>query len=66
MNEENNDRKAQEAVENRDRAPAPAGTPSDAKPAGPHAKDNLTEPEKTPGTGSLAGDSDGETDVGPD
>lgn len=66
MNEENNDQKAQEAVENRDPASAPAGTKNDAKPAGPHAKDNLTDPAKTPGTGSLAGDGDGETDVGPD
>ncbi|MBU1316531.1 MAG: hypothetical protein KJ947_04690 [Alphaproteobacteria bacterium] len=63
MSDENNDRKAQEAVENREQTPA---TPSDTKPAGPHANDRLTDPEKTPGTGSLADESGNDADVGPD
>mgnify|MGYP003654945224 CR=1 FL=1 len=67
MSDENSDRKAQEAVENREQTPE---TPSDTKPAGPHAKDKLTDPEKTPGTGSLADESGDESgndaDVGPD
>ncbi len=35
-------------------------------PAGPHARPELTDNEKTPGTGSLADDTDAEGDVGPD
>lgn len=35
-------------------------------PAGPHATPELTDKEKTPGTGSLPDDTDGEGDVGPD
>lgn len=35
-------------------------------PAGPHARPDLTDREKTPGTGSLPDDKDGDSDVGPD
>lgn len=35
-------------------------------PAGPHAKPELTDHEKTPGTGSLPDDAGTEGDVGPD
>lgn len=35
-------------------------------PAGPHAQEDLTDKEKTPGTGSLPDDTDMEGDVGPD
>ena len=35
-------------------------------PEGPHAKDHLTDEEKTPGTGSLPDRRKGEADVGPD
>ena len=35
-------------------------------PAGPHAEPELTDNEKTPGTGSLPDDTDAESDVGPD
>lgn len=49
---------------------APKKPDSDSKtplpPAGPHAKPELTDYEKTPGTGSLPDDTAGENDVGPD
>lgn len=35
-------------------------------PAGPHAKPELTDYDKTPGTGSLPDDTSGAGDVGPD
>lgn len=35
-------------------------------PEGPHARDDLTDEEKTPGTGSLPDRRGGEADVGPD
>ncbi|NMA98154.1 MAG: hypothetical protein GX970_08595 [Phyllobacteriaceae bacterium] len=35
-------------------------------PAGPHARPDLTDKNKTPGTGSLPEDRAGESDVGPD
>jgi hypothetical protein len=35
-------------------------------PAGPHAQPELTDNEKTPGTGSLPDETDAEGDVGPD
>jgi hypothetical protein len=65
MSEDNKDQKAQEAVENRDQAQVPSGT-SSSKAAGPHAKDRLTNAEKTPGTGSLADEGGDDADVGPD
>jgi hypothetical protein len=45
------------------------GDLTDAKkmpPAGPHAKEKLTDREKTPGTGSLPEKNQREVDVGPD
>ncbi|MCB5201134.1 hypothetical protein LH464_01415 [Neorhizobium sp. T786] len=57
------DKKAQDAVESRGEARKPA---SAQKPAGPHAKEHLTDREKTPGSGSLPDDSGREADVGPD
>jgi hypothetical protein len=38
----------------------------DLPPAGPHAEPDLTDMEKTPGTGSLPDDTNSEGDVGPD
>lgn len=35
-------------------------------PAGPHAKERLTDHEKTPGTGALPAKGQPEADVGPD
>lgn len=35
-------------------------------PAGPHAKESLTDREKTPGTGALPEKGQPEADVGPD
>lgn len=35
-------------------------------PAGPHSRPELTDNEKTPGTGSLPDDTSSEGDVGPD
>lgn len=35
-------------------------------PAGPHARKDLQDPDKTPDTGSLPDDTDAEGDVGPD
>ena len=35
-------------------------------PAGPHAKESLTDREKTPGTGALPESGPKEVDVGPD
>jgi hypothetical protein len=66
MSEDNKDQEAQKAVENRDQAPIPAATASGSQPAGPHAEDRLTDPEKTPGTGSLANEDGDDADVGPD
>lgn len=39
--------------------------PEKLPPAGPHAKPELTDHEKTPGTGSLPDDKNGEADIGP-
>ena len=36
------------------------------KPEGPHAREDLTDYEKTPGTGSLPGKLEDESDIGPD
>ena len=38
--------------------------PDNQHPAGPHARPDLTDYEKTPGTGSLPDDTDAEADVG--
>lgn len=46
----NNDKTAQEAVEETGKK---AQIASDLPPAGPHAKEHLTDKSKTPGTGSL-------------
>jgi hypothetical protein len=40
--------------------------PKKTPPAGPHAKEKLTDREKTPGTGSLPEKNEREVDVGPD
>ncbi len=63
MAEQNKDQVAQEAVEERDESKAGGG---DAKPAGPHAREELTDKEKTPGAGSLPTDQGPEADVGSD
>jgi hypothetical protein len=41
-------------------------TPSTMPPAGPHAREDLIDNEKTPGTGSLPDPQGGEADVGSD
>jgi hypothetical protein len=58
----NNDKKAQEAIEERNTS----GTQTEGKPAGPHAKERLTDRDKTPGSGSLPESGGREADVGPD
>lgn len=45
---------------------APKPRQEKAPPAGPHAKERLTDREKTPGTGALPEASQPEVDVGPD
>lgn len=51
-----------------ERKPAKPEKKSEAMvpPAGPHAKDRLTDYEKTPGTGALPQKGQKEADVGPD
>lgn len=56
------DKKAREAVEHAGKASRPEGHP----PAGPHAKEHLTDKDKTPGTGSLPEADAKEADAGPD
>ncbi|KGE00221.1 MULTISPECIES: hypothetical protein [Rhizobium/Agrobacterium group] len=56
------DKKAQEAVEHADKSTEISKQPA----AGPHAKDRLTDRDKTPGTGSLPDPDSKETDAGPD
>ena len=56
------DKKAQEAVEKRQRETASRT----GKPEGPHAQERLTDREKTPGSGSHPDDATREADVGPD
>ena len=53
----------QDKPEPRRESPAP-----DTKmpPAGPHAKEELIDREKTPGTGALPDEGEHEADVGPD
>jgi hypothetical protein len=47
--------------------PDPKGKQStEMPPAGPHARPDLTDNEKTPGTGSLPDDTGKNGDVGPD
>lgn len=50
------------------RKPGSEGNEKDKNtaPAGPHAKEDLTDREKTPGTGALPEKRQGEADVGPD
>lgn len=51
----------------RDQQPANAsGAATKQPPAGPHAKERLTDREKTPGTGALPEKNQPEVDVGPD
>lgn len=63
MADADKDQVAQEAVENRDETKAGGG---DRKPAGPHAREELTDREKTPGAGSLPNEQGPEADVGSD
>jgi hypothetical protein len=62
-----NDSKAQDAIEGGsgegkgERKPA-SGTPA----GGPHAKEHLTDHDKTPGTGSLPAKGSKDTDAGPE
>lgn len=76
------DRTAREAIENGSSAAAgnqpagsqtsssgsrDAGKAADRLPAaGPHAKEHLTDHDKTPGTGSLPSKNSADTDAGPD
>jgi hypothetical protein len=45
---------------------SPKTKPEKTPPAGPHAKERLTDREKTPGTGALPEKGLHEADVGPD
>jgi hypothetical protein len=56
------DRKAQKAVEERKKEKS-AGA-GEHPPAGPHAKEHLTDESKTPGAGSLPGAKEGSVDPG--
>jgi len=58
----NKDKKAQDAIEERDTPVTRTG----GKPAGPHAREHLTDRDKTPGSGSLPESGGREADVGPD
>lgn len=59
----NKDRQAQDAIEQREPT---TNDKIDKNPEGPHARKGLTDPEKTPGTGSLPDDAAKEADVGRD
>lgn len=48
------DERARKAIEETDRKVAPSDNP----PAGPHAKEHLTDRSKTPGAGSLSDETD--------
>ena len=50
----------------RDVKPHPKSSETKSPPAGPHAKERLTDREKTPGTGALPEKGQPEADVGPD
>ena len=61
------DKQAQTAIEETPDRNAPAEKPSTTAPAaGPHAKENLIDREKTPGSGSMPDGNGTDTDVGPD
>lgn len=55
------DKAAQEAVE---QTKQDNGTQGKSPAAGPHARENLTDHEKTPGTGSLPDRKSGDIDAG--
>ena len=55
------DKTAQEAVE---QTKQDKGTQKKSPAAGPHARENLTDHEKTPGTGSLPDQKSGDIDAG--
>ncbi len=57
-----NDKDARDAIEENGKRDAAGKRPA----AGPHAQEQLTDHEKTPGTGSLPDESNKEADVGPD
>jgi hypothetical protein len=46
--------------------PVSKSSETTSPPAGPHAKERLTDHEKTPGTGALPEKGQPEADVGPD
>jgi hypothetical protein len=46
--------------------PREENTPDKTPPAGPHAREDLVDRQKTPGTGSLPDPEGGDADVGPD
>ncbi|TDK39152.1 hypothetical protein E2F50_03220 [Rhizobium deserti] len=54
------DKQAQQAVENIDTSTTSASKP----PAGPHAREDLTDNDKTPGTGALPEANSEDTDAG--
>lgn len=54
------DERARKAIEETDRKVAPSDNP----PAGPHAKEHLTDRSKTPGAGSLSDETDDSTTPG--
>lgn len=62
MNQDD-DEKARKDIE--EQTP-PAKKEEGSPPAGPHAREGLVDPEKTPGSGSLPDDTAREADVGPD
>jgi hypothetical protein len=55
------DKNAREAIERVDK---PGGDTGDHPAAGPHAKDHLTDKDKTPGTGALSDADSREIDAG--
>lgn len=55
------DATAREAIERVDK---PGGATGNHPAAGPHAKDHLTDKDKTPGTGALPDDDSREIDAG--
>ena len=62
-----NDRSAQETIERGSGEDYRNQRLSDGKPAGgPHAKEHLTDHDKTPGTGSLPSKDSKDTDAGPE
>ncbi len=55
----------QDSTDHRDHQPGDKDSQK-PRPEGPHAREDLTDREKTPGTGSLPDDQGAEGDVGPD